>query len=257
MIKKGLVQVSFIMVILFVTLQSCTNVGSGVKNNHNNEDIRTLYLIGDAKSIDRGYHHIIDQEELLRGGYVVILPFYKKNNFNKANSIRFEFHKRQVMAVHILDVYTKDSISISDQVAIENARLICIVGDNTKNFIDYCRRSKLLDYINVAYNNSTALCTFNDILLAMGEQYVSKKNVPKTKNGLGYIENSILSFIRKKSQIESNDNYKEKSIIEVNNSSCFAVYNGNNMVMIDGKTEITLPENTKITLERKGEIVLE
>jgi cyanophycinase len=186
---------------------------------------------------------LISKSDINRSGYVVIIPISPNNNNNKSKLLQEKFYAKQIVAVHILDL-NDSTLKRSDMLTIENAKVICFIGNNVDEFLAFTSKTGLRDVIHVAYNKGCLIAGFGKCASIFGSTYiVSETNITENKKhvlvtGLDLFTNTIIYNTNDQSNIidgviskseNTNINY-----IGIDNSSTLLIQNSKIVNVIDG-----------------------
>jgi len=126
LIKNNKVSVLIITGILLLTfvLSECSS-GAGKK------DHTQVFLLDNIAKVDLVIEDVIEQSEIKKEGFVVILPGQSKKALKSAVVLQQKFYKQGIMGVHILSIDSKANLLKTDVITIENAKIICLpIGSN-------------------------------------------------------------------------------------------------------------------------------
>ena len=100
----------------------------GCNSQNKNTEKKQVFLMDSTEGSLTVITDAIKHSEIRKGGYVVIIPSQTKKDNRKANKIEKEFYGQEIMAVHVLNINPNRSLNKTDIIAIENAKIICLVG---------------------------------------------------------------------------------------------------------------------------------
>ena len=182
---------------------------------------------------------MIESSNLNHGGYVVIIPSDFNANNKRAKWLRNKLYSNEIVAVHILDIDTKRDINQTTAIAIENANLICILGNSLHGFVNYGKNSKLNELLLSSYKKGTIICGIDEMGLVLSEEYAltNRKNVMSKMKGLGIVENLMLYKSHEKNSriINTDSNY----LLRFNNNSCFYIRDNKTIDVLKDSVEIS------------------
>ena len=92
---------------------------------------KQVFKIGENIDFSTVIADAIEQSKIRKKGYVVIIPSQQKKYTKEANIIMQEFYRKEIMAVHILNLNTKEPLKKTEILTIENATIICLIGNGS------------------------------------------------------------------------------------------------------------------------------
>jgi len=120
--------------------------------------IKQVFLMNEADNLHTVIADAIDQSMIRKGGFVVIIPSQAKKDITKANNIKQNFYSQEIMAVHILNINPKATLKKTEILTIENAKIICLVGEDGM----YLKEKSLLKTpLKNALNNNACFVVSN------------------------------------------------------------------------------------------------
>lgn len=150
---NDLTVITKIAVLIFLT-SFLGNCNSG----HSIIEDKQVFLMGSTESFPMVITNAIKQSGIRKKGFVVIIPSQSDNNIKKANNIKQEFYRQEIMAVHILNLKLNKPLKKTEILAIENATIICLVNNANKQ-----QNNKPLLEVSLknAMNNNACLIVSN------------------------------------------------------------------------------------------------
>ena len=248
-------KIKFTLTILICSLLfSCNSKDTGTDTSN----YKLSFLSGNEFTKET-LNKIINDSKLTKGGYVVIIPTSVQANDPNAQELRIRFFKNQIVAVHLISF--EEGVKRSDILAIENASLVCIVGDDIHDFVKFAYNSKLASTFSNAFEKGAAFFTVGNASKILGKEYISTdttigKNQPIRKNnGLGILKNFVIY-----NELDNEINYKEmfdKSkegeniyLMGLNDTSCVLINDSTSAEIIHGNVTIKQPGESSIALKQ-------
>ena len=151
--KSDLSLLSKIGALLFLIIFLC-----GCNSQEKTLVHKQVFLMGETDDFRMVIADVIEQSEIRKGGYVVIIPSSTRNNNAEVTKLKKVFYNLEIMAVHILNINPKSILKKTEILTIENANIICLVGEDGK----YLKKKSLLKTPLVnALNNNTCFVVSN------------------------------------------------------------------------------------------------
>ncbi len=140
------------LVLIIVLITSC-NSNNG---DNSNKDMgnKQIFSIGNNPKSQAKISELIKLSGIREGGYVVIIPTSSKKNDPNAKGMKNGFNRQGIMGVHVLSIYPKTSIKKTEILTIENASILCLVGENPKQLL---KNSQLKRSLIKAMENGTLI----------------------------------------------------------------------------------------------------
>ncbi len=121
------------LALIIVLITSCnSNNGDNSNKDMGNSQI---FSIGDNPKSSQKVSEMITLSGIRKGGYVVIIPTSKKKNNSQTKGMKQAFNNQGIMGVHVLSIYPKTSLKKTDILTIENACILCLIGENPKQLL--------------------------------------------------------------------------------------------------------------------------
>ncbi len=261
----------------FVTLFSACNTTSDKKEFKENKSGSTdqqMFLIGNGPNSKRTITDLIEKSGIRTGGYVVIILTSFIANNSTAYFLEQEFFEQNIMAVHTLN-FLPDSpkepnltfIKNSDVLAIENASIICLLGEKNDRFIKTANNTRLLKSLLKAKKNGTLITGIGNGASIIGQYYFDRVKDNKTqhvkvvlKPGLGLLKNTVIddiTFLRNYKQGIKTESAKNNFVF-IGLGIRAAIWIKNDDATVLRKSEISLiyPDKQIQTLGKDGEFIL-
>ena len=205
-----------------------------------------FFLLGDDFDSKMTISSIIEKSNLKKGGYVLIIPTSFLTNDKQANKLRQEFNNKFIRPVHILSFKANSNIKNTDVIAIENANVICFVGEKRNQFIKLVNRTRLKEAFYKAKDNGTVIAGIGNGASIMGDYYFystkgTNTQAAKTmlKPGLGLLKNTVVG------NIDLLTNYKE----DIAGSSSKGVFV---FIGMENKSSIWIADSSAVVLSSAG-----
>ena len=109
------------LLLIIVFLAGC-NSGENTRGN------KQVFLLDDFASVSLLVEDVIEYSDINAKGFVVIIPDKSEAAVKQANKMKQEFYKKEIMAVHILNINPAADLLRTDVITIENAKIICLPG---------------------------------------------------------------------------------------------------------------------------------
>jgi hypothetical protein len=164
---KNLV-IKILPIVITLLLYSCST--TPLNQGQENKSKHTTYLITPNSNVDKTVEKLIDLSSIRLKGYVVIIPVSMNKNDKKAAEYKNSFYRHDIMAVHIFNMNPNYLLKNTDKIMIENAAIICFVGDrqsNREQFRKWAFRSGILAYLKKAVKNGTLTAGNKEIIKSL------------------------------------------------------------------------------------------
>lgn len=241
-IRSLTVRVKLIGLVLIISLITACNSDSNIKSDNNTELHKQIFLIGNGPNSMEITRELIDKSGIRKGGYVVIIPTSFDNNKLVARDLKSHFYFNEVTAVHILNIKSELEINTTDLLAIENARIICILDGNKNKFMKLANNSDLKKSLTSALNNGGLIAGKGNGASILGDYYFVQWKNSKTnesqlgvKPGLGLLKNTVIdktAFLNnQKSKIKQKSSEKNFAFIGLDKNSALWINDTNAMVL--------------------------
>jgi len=253
----------FLMSLTLFSITSCRN-----------EDLPEgkLFIIGGGKRPPSLMKTLVDQAELQKNDYLVILPFASSEPKLTAESVKIEFMALTNNPVAILYQPEEDTFTPSIIDSIRNARLIFICGGDQQKFMEVIEGSDIAKAIQLAYNNGAIISGTSAGAAVMSKKMLTGKEFKHPEytgnfttieadnieliEGLGLMQNCIIDqhFIKRMRMnrlisVAIENAYTQ--CIGIDESTAILVYKGNARVY--GLSQVVvLINNSKHIIERDG-----
>ncbi|MCF6171951.1 MAG: Type 1 glutamine amidotransferase-like domain-containing protein [Bacteroidales bacterium] len=188
----------FIILFIISTLFAACSSGGG-KPAENEDLSNQTFLIGNGRLSGETVGGMIEKSGIKAGGYVVIIPASFKKNDADASFLRKEFYRQNILAVHILSLRPGTPLTKSEQVAIENAGIICILNGKKNQFMKLANNTALKSSLMKARENGALIAGTGNGASVLGEYYFYQHDDPKPqsrktvlKPGLGLLKNTVV-----------------------------------------------------------------
>jgi len=232
---------SLIFSILIVSLTSCNSNSDQSISQKSSDKGNSFFLMGNDYDPDITIDNIIDESELRLGGYVIIIPTSFNINNKTAIKLKKQFNEQQILAVHILNLNPKTKLKNTDIITFENASVICFVGGNRNQFVQFANDTHLIKHLSKASENGAVITGIGRGATILGEfyftfEYSDKKSI-MLKKGLGLIKQISIDSDK---LLLSNANmvYKELKLNKLN----YIALSSNSVLLLE-KNEIKLLSN--------------
>jgi len=220
---------------------------------------------------------LIEKSDIRKGGYVVLIPTTYQAKSKSARLLQKAFYDQEVMAVHILNLLAESgkagpdlSIKKSDILAIENAKIICILDGNDNHFMHFAQKSQLDEALLHAHKKgalitglgkSTSL--FGDFRFIVKNDTVSQKFDLFLSRGLGLLNSVVVGDMQLLNQhskaLRTKIKNKKVTFIGLNQNSAAwiggpeaIVLNNANVAFVPFKSKgIRLGQGESFQLEQK------
>lgn len=240
------------MVISF--LFSCnTDTNRSINFKFDNNKIHKMAFLSGDDLIFENIEKLIEISNLNKGGYVVIIPTSAKKEWSNHSLLQTKFYNKQIVAVHILDLDKNISISRSEMLTIKNAKLICFIGNNEKEFSSSIEILNLKEIISDAYTNGTVIAGLGNCATILGPEFYipdndEHKNFKLTsKPGFGLFTNTIIYELKYQSQIideiTSETEKNNMSYLGIDKSSTVLIKNSETGVVVEGNIKYSSNES--------------
>lgn len=213
---------------------------------------------------------MIEKSGIRKGGYVVIIPTTYQANSKSAKSLRKAFYDQEIMAVHILNLLAESrksgsglAIKKSDILAIENARIVCMLDGNENQFMHFARKTQLKQALINARENAALIAGFGksapllcDFRFILKNDTVEQQPSMVLSKGLELLNNTVVDDIQllnkqSKSLLKKIQN-KEITFIGLNKNS--AVWINDQQATVIGKPKVAFaPYNGKVSRLSQGD----
>lgn len=239
--------------LICLLLNSCNP--KEITNNAANSNL--LFLCGNEFTTET-LNIIVNYSKLTEGGYAVIIPTSRHADDHGAEELRTRFFKNQIVAVHLLGF--KEKIERSDILAIENASLICVVGEDIDDFMKFANNSKLASTLSKAFTNGANFFAVGNVSKLLGKEYISHDSDEegsqsfKMNIGVGLINDFVIY-----NELEEGNYYSETFnktsgednntfLMQLNDTSCVLINNSISAEIIHGSVIITQTGKSSIEL---------
>ncbi len=165
---------------------------------------------------------LIDISNINRGGYVLVISDGSAKNKNNFNTIRHQFLKNQVFAVHSLEL-SRSKLLDTDKIAIENASIICFIGDFGRGIWHMSRRSEFRYWLNKAYDNGTIIIMYGGSRLYSGVSFEKKNKKGETRMAKGLDLINYKLEVSDDKPIFNSDNYNLSDTLYINNKEALLI----------------------------------
>jgi len=259
----------WVLMILTFILLSCT---SEINHQHMNGGkdkpaVKQVLLIGDGAYTKQSIDDLIKKSGIRRQGFVVIVPTSFLPNDEKARALQYEFYKRLVRAVHILNLNPKSNIENTDILAIENASVLCFIGGKRNEFMNLANHTPLKSAILNAYDKGALIVGFGNATTLLPNQYLNfnTDTIHHSKSiifspGLGLIgkvvvENRV-NFKNDEAEIQKEVEKQHCIVLGLDDQACVWISDSNAIVIGEKEVRMISPGNPPAILQKGQKIKL-
>ncbi len=246
-----------------LSLLSACNSETGQQSSSQNKEVnQQVFLIGNGTNLKETITDLVEKSGIRKGGYVVIIPTTFQPNDKNANLLRKGLNDQDIMAVHILPLLaeTKNAsssfaIKNSDVLAIENARIICILNGNNNLFMRLANQTRLTKSIQKAKTKGTLIAGMGNAASIFGDHYYTmvkdttlQKNKAVLRNGLRLLKNTVVDDItllkNNWKRVRQDTKKKNFTFIGMGKNSSVWIKNSDAVVLSKNKISIMPPDTT-------------
>lgn len=249
--------------LLAIIVAGCSSSSdpNSAENSNTKTSAEQLIISGNGPISKDMVELMIEKSEIKKGGYVVIIPTTYQANTKSAKSLRKIFYDQEIMAVHILNLLAESrkagpslSIKNSDNLAVENASIICILDGNENQFLHFARKTKLKQALINAQKNGSLITGFGKSASLFGDYRFLLKNDTITQQ----IQTFLVEGLALHKNIVVGDmqllNQQQKSIRKAiqNKKITFIGLNKNSAVWFNGNQATVLRKSKVAFVPYKG-----
>ncbi len=136
-----------VVVLIIISIASC-NSNDKVTSIDKNGINQRVFLLENNNISDEIINELIEKSGIRKSGYVIIITPNDKNNTQTANNHKNKFYKQEIMAVHILKLDHNSILKKTEFLTIENASIICLLGNNKQLTINTYLGKSLMNAVS-------------------------------------------------------------------------------------------------------------
>jgi len=254
---------------LLTLISACNNApeNKSPEVNEFENSFQQIFLIGEGPVSKETIIDLIDKAGIKAGGYVAILSMSLNGNDTKANLLQQKFYEQNIGAVHTFDFYSDSTLRATDCLAIENATILCLLGEHCNKFMQLANNSLLKSMIFQAYDKGTLIAGIGKGASILGDYYyhqvrdsISGEVKLIEKSGLGLLKHTVIEditlFRNYKNGIERESTKRNMVFIGLDNQACLWLKNGDALVLRESEIGLVSPGESAIVLNKDDEFRL-
>ena len=223
-------------------------------NTKNDDVIGQVLLFGKGYNLKEGVSSIIEKSGIKKGGYVVIIPTSGSANIAITNSIKKQFNDQNIMAVHVLKFDPNSVVKNTDITAIENARILCFLGERPNKFMKLANSTRLKKSLLAAKEKVILIAGFGKGASVLGDYFYihGRKDTLTNKKkiwlmpGLGILKNTAVNDIsllkNHKENIQKKSNKKNFIFIGLRNKTSVMIEDSIGIVLNEPGIKLISPD---------------
>lgn len=242
---------------IFVVIIASCNSGNNQSLSDTKIETTQFFLLGNDFDSEKTISSIIEKANLKKGGYVLIIPTSFLDSDKQASKLRKEFNNQFVKPVHILNFKANSNIKNTDVIAIENANVICFVGEKRNQFIKLVNRTRLKKSFHKAKEGGTVIAGIGNGASIMGDYYFNSTKGTNTKAaktilkpGLGLLKNTVVGdlelLLNFKEDIIVSSSKGSFAFIGMENQSSIWIVDSIAVVLSSAGVELVYPDNEQV-----------